>query len=709
MSCMTFCADQATKDWVQLKMISDENSILYQDTSKIYDSLKDIFEDQARLHAALLKNPKNQVSFVVMHLYRRGTTWTKCYGMPQNKYEGFIQKLREVIGHVEPEIMVNDTDLLKMLLELKERDLLHTVYEKVGKGNFGKMVALYAPKDTNGAAIFNKLIEFRKRTGNDFIGYWNSLIIESQFDYFLNLLSKNTRDYNDWPSFRDGPEEFLAAIRHLLLACIEKKYDMMPALEIALAWGYYEIAATLIDHEPGLIQALTQKDNAVAKTLKDFLERVGYVGVNDPYQGTIEKYLERVKENLEEISGFNSELKTAFEPLKDIKTVTVANLKKAQEAFTNADFSTMLDLVENKDEHFGTWHNEFPLLLSSVQWREDIKDILSLLRTKAREKNITIDLPEYTNEEIEAAGLSDVFNGTYVSTRAKKQMTPIWEDFRQASAIKEHFTTNTLPKNMNTLSQFWKELSASQQEQAVPFLNNWIGQVRPSDSGDFVAIACPSGDRWDYANLLSIERSNPFAWNLNLIIHFNNTIFGGKRQLQESGFSCDKLESCKNFFKKATAYAIKDLDAYTSTELTDFIEELNNSLKEFSSSLKLMEEESIALWDGETCAVAKEMRDFNTAIIENFKKIETAFNNTLTKAKAELTRKNREQAAFRNKVFWISVSCCGILGVALLWHFNRFPFKSRISSFLQSTYSFLLQKHPYQRPYNKSELLRKYS
>jgi len=706
-SCTVFCADQATQDWEKLQKISNGKGI-----SELYSSLKDILEDQGRLYAALLKNPENQVSFVVMHLYRYGTTWTKCYGMPQNKYEVFMQKLRGFIGHVEAKILVNDTGLLTILFDLKERSLLQTIYEKIGKENFGKMVALYAPKDTNGAAIFNKVIKSPSEEDRDFIGYWNSLVIESQFDYFLNLLSKNTGDYNNLPSFRDGPKEFFDTIRHLLLACIEKKYDMMPALNIALSWGYYEIAATLIDNAPGLIQALAQENNAVAERLKDFLESMEGVGTEDPYQGTIENHLEQVKEKVEEISDFNSELKAAFEPLKDIKTVTVANLKKAQEAFENTDFSATLDCTQNKHVYFCTWCNKFPLLLSSVQWREDIKDILVLLRTKALEKNITINLEKYTKEDVEAAGLSDIFNDTYVSTRAKKRMTPIWDGFKQKDKIKERFTKNTLPETMKTLSQFWEELSASQQEHAKPFLTDWVNQVRPFDSGGFVAIACPEGDHWGRANLLCKGASSPFLWNLNLIIHFNNTIFGAKRQLQKSGFSYDKLQSCKNFFEKATTYAItesKDLDIYTSTQLNNFIANLNDPLNTFSYDLKRMKTESIALWDGETCAVAQEMHDFNTVIIENFKKIETAFQELLQKARTKLIQKNREQAAFRNKVFWISISCCGILGVALLWHFNRFPFKSRISSFLQSTYSFLLPKHPYRQPYKKSELLRKYS
>jgi len=93
-SCTVFCADQATEDWKTLEKIRGEDATFYDDQSKIYDSLKDIFEDQARLYAALLKNPENQVSFALRWLYLQKTNWIKSYGMPQKKYDGFLKKIQ---------------------------------------------------------------------------------------------------------------------------------------------------------------------------------------------------------------------------------------------------------------------------------------------------------------------------------------------------------------------------------------------------------------------------------------------------------------------------------------------------------------------------------------------------------------------------------------------------------------------------------------
>ena len=420
--CTVFCADQATEDWKRLKMISDGNSI-------IYDSLKDIFEDQARLYAALLKNPENQVSFALRWLYLQKTNWIKSYGMPQKKYDGFLKKLRDFIGHVKPEILVNDTDLLQKLFYLKERGLLRTVYDKVGKENFGKMIALYSPKDENAVANFIDFIQIPSEPEeNDFIGYWNSLVIESQFDYFLNLMSKDTGVYGWW-FFRDAPFELGDSIRNLLNQCIKKNCNMGPALVVAIKSGYYDIALFLIEKAPKLIDTLKVDNNAVAEGIELFIHNSpGSI----PTQRQVEDNFKRLNGAMPKILKTHLDLVAIFEPLKNVKTASAESIKKAQEAFyiayphinsggTQAEIGVNIDLTR---------------LLLGVQWRDDCKDILSLLRTKALEKNITINLSKYPEEAIEAAGLRDVFDGTYVPTR-KRGASALFLDFASAlSTIK---------------------------------------------------------------------------------------------------------------------------------------------------------------------------------------------------------------------------------------------------------------------------------
>jgi len=428
-SCTVFCADQATEDWKTLEKIRGEDATFYDDQSKIYDSLKDILEDQARLYAALLKNPKNQASFALLYFYVIKANWTELYGMPQNKYEEFLKKLRDFIGHVKPEILVNDTDLLGILLDLKERGLLRTVYEKVGKENFGKMVARYVQKNMSlVAGLDNAIKEPLKPEENDFIGYWNSLVIESQFDYFLNLMSKDTGVYGWW-FFRDAPFELGDSIRNLLNQCIKKNCNMGPALVVAIKSGYYDIALFLIEKAPKLIDTLKVDNNAVAEGIELFIHNSpGSI----PTQRQVEDNFKRLNGAMPKILKTHLDLVAIFEPLKNVKTASAESIKKAQEAFyiayphinsggTQAEIGVNIDLTR---------------LLLGVQWRDDCKDILSLLRTKALEKNITINLSKYTNEEIDASGLRDVFDGTYVPTR-KRGASALFLDFASAlSTIK---------------------------------------------------------------------------------------------------------------------------------------------------------------------------------------------------------------------------------------------------------------------------------
>jgi len=371
-----------------------------------------------------LKNPENQVSFALRWLYLQKTNWIKSYGMPQKKYDGFLKKLRDFIGHVKPEILVNDTDLLQKLFYLKERGLLRTVYDKVGKENFGKMIALYSPKDENAVANFIDFIQIPSEPEeNDFIGYRNSLVIESQFDYFLNLLSEDTGAYEGW-LFRDAPVELFDVIKRLLFTCIEKKYDMRSALLNAITYGYYEFASDLIDRVPSLIEALAKKENAVVDGIRPFIDDIlGFT----PSQKQVEFYFKRLNQDMSEILKTHLDLVVIFEPLKDVKTASAASIKKAQEAFYKA-----YPHINLGGGLFAIGANiDLKKLLLGVRWREDVKDIVALLRTKALEKNITINLSKYPEEAIEAAGLRDVFDGTYVSTR-KSGSSTLFLDFASA-------------------------------------------------------------------------------------------------------------------------------------------------------------------------------------------------------------------------------------------------------------------------------------
>jgi len=372
----------------------------------LYDMVKDIVEDKTRLYAALSKNPKMTKVSDVFNIY----SWISLYGIPsKEKKDEFRKELITFVKSVSRDDLAKDTDVLKALFGRKDRELLRFFYEKLGKDTFGTMVnkavteSIFPGSTKIEFLLFMPLSEEEEK---DFMGYWYSLIIDSNFNYFLEQLATSTDNYS-W-FFRGAPLEFGQSIKNLLGKCIEKKCDMSPALRTAIANGHYDIALFLIEKVPALIDTLKEDNNALVEGIASFIDNsLGSI----PTQKQVEVDLKLLNGVIPKILKARSDLVAVFKPLKDVKTASAVSIKKAQE-----DFYKAYPYVDSGEDTAVVFVNiDLKNLLTGVQWREDVKDIIALLRQKALEKNIKINLSKYTDEQIKDAGFKDVFDGSYKS------------------------------------------------------------------------------------------------------------------------------------------------------------------------------------------------------------------------------------------------------------------------------------------------------
>lgn len=397
---------QAEADWGKidtylLKMKSPKEG------ESLYGMVKDIFENEKRLYAALLKNPNSTVVSDVLWMYK----FYDLYEIPEQEEDNFKKTLITFVKGVDKKNLEKDSGLLRALHSCSDRSLVRFFYEKLGKETFGKIVIESAKKDDKLVDSF--VVDTSKPSQlDDFYGYWNSLIIDSNMDFFV----EKEKGENNFSSinilFRGAPSELIESMKTFLGKCIEQSCNMDFILDFAIKGGYYDIVKFLIEKKPELIKNFESEENVLIQLISLHLEDSRG---DSPTQSVINKNIESLNSALEYIvEKEQPKLKNELGDVsKHLKTVTAVSIKKAQEAFhkvyPHVDSGGTQAVVGVNDGLYK--------LLDLVQLREDTKDIIVLLQKKANEKKIKIKVKPSlaTDEQLEKVGFKDVIDGTYVS------------------------------------------------------------------------------------------------------------------------------------------------------------------------------------------------------------------------------------------------------------------------------------------------------